>query len=694
MEQFFDKKSAGRAVFWLLTLIIVFSASTFFPQAPTSVFAAQSTSDTLPTRTPTPLPPTSTATAAATQANTVWLGRLVDTIPGFTNGGGAIFRVSVEGMDGTSIELRSDDQLIAANSGSKPEIGPFAAEFAPVTEGTWTVSVPLLDVSLNVATDNYNLMIIEFVEVPEAEATQAAVTPPTPTPLSNITWEGEVTSEFIGAGGPFARLLVKVLEREGHPVQLSTLSQVINTANTGQKPDELGPHTVEFAGLTPGKYIVEPLGLDISVEVELKPDVVTQVEIRPQAEPATPTATATVELTPTPIGAIANQTPTSEPVAATPTPSPVPTQVAPEPSPVPISRWLGVVDDRAEAGLDPSSIVVTVDGVEDTQVTLRTALDADLPVHQCVTGQGSLGSDSCVFEEVMPGSYIIEPEGFALSLPVQLYEHEKMQVRFFIEELPPEIVGWTARIGKNTNGFGSNPQASSAVRIRSDEDLAGLVISLHSVQDTTHTCELAPLADLNEVACNFTRLRAGVYRVVAETMGASRRLFVDGEGEAEITLAPDATLDSVAQALSAPIVGHGAQPRVAAPPTAAPVQVSAQLPTAIPSPTVAITPTLVITPTPALEWQARIVETGFSGAGAIGVRVVDVKDQPIVLSSGDWKSQPQMTGSKPELGNYAVEFGGLAQGEYIIDVVDLTEYRVSLEPGQFVLVEFNYLPVE
>ncbi|MCB0196313.1 MAG: hypothetical protein KDJ65_30455, partial [Anaerolineae bacterium] len=118
MEQFFDKKSAGRAVFWLLTLIIVFSASTFFPQAPTSVFAAQSTSDTLPTRTPTPLPPTSTATAAATQANTVWLGRLVDTIPGFTNGGGAIFRVSVEGVDGTSIELRSDDQLIAANSGS------------------------------------------------------------------------------------------------------------------------------------------------------------------------------------------------------------------------------------------------------------------------------------------------------------------------------------------------------------------------------------------------------------------------------------------------------------------------------------------------------------------------------------------------------------------------------------------------
>ncbi|MCB0208837.1 MAG: hypothetical protein KDJ52_05895 [Anaerolineae bacterium] len=692
MKRCFGRKSVWRALLWLAALTIIVSAGSFFPQAPVSVFAAQSTSDTLPTRTSTPTSQPPTATTAATQAGTVWIGRLVETIPGFTNGGGAIFRVSVQGVDGTSIELRSDDQLIAANSGSKPEIGPFAAEFAPVTEGTWTVSVPSLGVSLNVATDNYNLMIIEFVEVTEAEATQAAVTPPTPTPLGSLIWEGEITSEVIGAGGPSARLLVKVLEREAHPVQLSTLSQVINTANTGQKADELGPNTVEFAGLTPGKYIVEPLGLNISLEVELKPDVVTYVEFRPQAEPATPTPTATVEPTLTPIGAIANPAPTSVP--ATPTPSPVPTQIAPEPSPVPISRWLGVVDERAEAGLDPSSIIVTVDDVKDTPVTLQTALAADLPTHRCVTGQSGFGADGCAFEDVLPGRYIIEPEGFALSLPVQLYEHEKMQVRFFIEELPPEVVGWTARIGKNTNGFAVNPQAGSVIRVRSDEELAGLVIALHSVQDATHYCELAPLADLNEVACSFTHLRAGVYRVVAETTGASRRLFVDGQGEAEITLAPDATLDTVARALSAPIVGHGAQPRLSPPPTAAPVQLSAQLPTALPSPTVVITPTVAITPTPALEWQARIVETGFSGAGAIGVRVVDLKDQPIVLSSGDWSSQPQMTGSKPELGNYAVEFGGLAQGDYIIDVVDLAQYRVSLEPGQFVLVEFDYLPVE
>ena len=165
---------------------------------------------------------------------------------------------------------------------------------------------------------------------------------------------------------------------------------------------------------------------------------------------------------------------------------------------------------------------------------------------------------------------------------------------------------------------------------------------------------------------------------------------------AEISLAPNATLDTVAQALAAPVVGYGAQPRPAAPPpTTAPItQVVAQLPTVAPSPTIPLTPTVVITPTPAFEWQARIVETGFSGAGAIGVRVIDVKDQPVLLKSGDWQSQTLLTGSKPELGNYAVEFGGLAQGEYTIELVDLTEYRVQLEPGQFVLVEFDYVLVQ
>ena len=77
--------------------MIVLSTNWVFSQAPAVVLAAQSTGDSLPTRTPTLIPPSATIPAVATQASAVWIGRLVDRTFGFTNGGGSIFRVSVQG---------------------------------------------------------------------------------------------------------------------------------------------------------------------------------------------------------------------------------------------------------------------------------------------------------------------------------------------------------------------------------------------------------------------------------------------------------------------------------------------------------------------------------------------------------------------------------------------------------------------
>jgi len=248
--------------------------------------SAQSTGDSLPTRTPTA---TLTVTFTPASVPRVWVARLVSNTLGVTEGQGSIFRVSVEGIKDVPIELRSGNQIITANSGSKPEYGPFAAEFAPVTAGTWTVSVPALGVSLDVFADNYNLAVIEFVQIPQPEATQVISPTATSTPLGATVWEGKQVSETTGAGVPFSRLLVQVVGLDNHPVRLSTIAQVINTATTGQKPQELGPNTVEFTGLTPGKYIVEPLWLNASFEVTLKPNIETRI----QFQPATPTPIAT-----------------------------------------------------------------------------------------------------------------------------------------------------------------------------------------------------------------------------------------------------------------------------------------------------------------------------------------------------------------------------------------------------------------
>ena len=102
------------------------------------------------------------------------------------------------------------------------------------------------------------------------------------------------------------------------------------------------------------------------------------------------------------------------------------------------------------------------------------------------------------------------------------------------------------------------------------------------------------------------------------------------------------------------------------------------------------TTTPALSPTPVFAWQGRIVESTYIGSGAIGVRAAGLKDHPVIIHSGDWHSPPQLTGTKIELGQYATEFGGLAPGEYIIELTDLAEIKVNLLPGEFLLVEFRY----
>lgn len=142
-------------------------------------------------------------------------------------------------------------------------------------------------------------------------------------------------------------------------------------------------------------------------------------------------------------------------------------------------------------------------------------------------------------------------------------------------------------------------------------------------------------------------------------------------------------------------------------PTQTPTSTSTNTPTptSTPSPTVTPTPSPTNTPTaipiflpqatatPEYAWQGRIVEIAQTGAGTIGVRAAGFKDHPVVLRSGGWESQPQLTGTKVELGDYSTEFGGLGPGDYTVVLVDLAELEITLEPGQFILVEFRYDPV-
>jgi hypothetical protein len=521
---------------------------------------------------------------------------------------------------------------------------------------------------------------------------------PTSSSIEAINWEGIILSETFGAAGPYARLLIRVVGQDNQPVRLSTVAQPINTANTGQKPDELGPNMVEFAGLTPGKYIIEPLGLNAILEVELKPYVETRVEFRPQLSTATPIPAATPTEIPRPLLPVATFTPpplvpTATPLPLptdTPTALPLPTQT-PLPTPPSITWWLGVVETRTDTGSEPGSIAVRVEGIEGLPVWLYPIGNTIALERRCITGQAGVGQDICVFNNLEPGQYLVEPEGLRVKLPITLLEPEAVRLRFNLAVLPPGVAGWQAHIHKNTNNSQAKAATDSIITVKIAGQ-TGQVVGLRSAGGVTRFCEVVYNPVLGGLVCEFGQLAPGVYLVEALTTGASLRLFVDGAGEADIEFSPDATEATLAQTQLPPLVGQGARPSQPAPTptgTPAPVPVVQTIPTATATPVKLPSPT----PTLAFAWQGRVVESVFTGAGAIGVRAAGLKDHPVILRSGNWQSQPQLTGAKVELGQYAVEFGGLAQGEYIVELVDLAEFRVNLSAGEFILVEFRYDPV-
>jgi len=258
---------------------------------------------------------------------------------------------------------------------------------------------------------------------------------------------------------------------------------------------------------------------------------------------------------------------------------------------------------------------------------------------------------------------------------------------FDLEVLPAGIVGWEARVHKNTNEAIATFKAEGTIRVRA-AGRAGQVVALRSARGTERFCEVVPNPVLGSLVCEFGQLPAGVYRVEAINTGSGQQLFVDGQGLVEIEFSPTATYATQALAQAPAIVGQGAEPRRLVPtPTATQITI-ATAPKPMVMPTATDTPSP--TPTPVFAWQGQIVETVEKVAGAIGVRAAGLEDHPVILRSGSWQSPVQMTGTKPELGQFATEFGGLAQGEYIVELVDLAQLKVKLGPDQFLLVEFRY----
>ena len=510
------------------------------------------------------------------------------------------------------------------------------------------------------------------------QRTSAATRTSTPVPAV-VGWRGQVVRNTLYATpGNGSIVRVNVLERIDEPIILTRHDATLS-GFSGSKP-EYGPYAAEFAPVSPGRWTVSLPNLGASVEINADGYNMVEVEFRPQSGWPEPTATPT-------------------PASGTPTPAPSPT---PSPTPTPAMQWAGWVlrHDKPYQGKVFAAIAVRVNGQQNVPVTL-TSGDT---VITCSTGsKPEYGDYACEFGGLSPGTYYISVRDLEPFVPVMVGQGDFVLVEYRQEPSPPGPVVWRGRVVRNTSQPWPGNGVSSAIAVRV-EGRRGQVVSLRSVGGWEAFCDTGTKPEYGDYACEFGGLWPGVYTLSPVGIPAEIRLYVDGVGFAEVafesflaTVTPVPTPTRIIGAGAYPVRTPTATlrgprtPTVTRTPTrsartATPTRTRPR-PTATPTPT----PTRTPTPTPARGWVGRVVQDDAGvGVGTIVVRVLGLADHPVILRSGAW-SVRGLTGSKPEYGEHAVEFGGLNQGDFSVELEGLgASLPVHLRSGGFLVVEFRY----
>jgi len=579
----------------------------------------------------------------------VWEGRLISDISEL-NVGGTILRVSVKGRVDLPIEVSSahGGWTTTLLSGSKSELGPYAAEFAGLSAGRYIITPQGLGATLTVEADGTDIIVVEFVQVTK----QVGPAPPPPRPPQ---WTAKIVAETVNRDLGGSVLRVSVVGEVGLPVEVASEGNWNTIGYTGTKP-EYGDYVAEFAALQPGNYVIRPQGVDTEFWLWLSGKTFVFVEFRrtegykpaPAASPTTATAIPAATVT----------------AAATGSPP-----AAPAPAGTPVTVWTGEAVSNTSSEADGgylSTIQVVVEGMKGLPVEVKaggwtaTALTGTKP--EC-------GAFCLEFGGLAPSLYTITPQGLGTSAEVTVEGGGVALVKFtsrvVVPPAPTATPGgavssptqavvsptaptaptatavprmvWAARTLWNTSGPASTGAFFSAIQV-SVQGLKGLPVEIRS-GGWSASMLTGTKASCGEFCLEFGGLSGSKYTLIPQGLGIEHVVEVDGEGFAVVEF-----------------YQRPAQPR----------------------PEV---------------WAGRVKENVAGGGkrgyfSAIQVVVEGKKWLPVELKAGGW-SATELTGTKPACGGYCLEFGGLAPGTYVVTPQGLgVSVTVTVDEGGFAVVEF------
>jgi cell division septation protein DedD len=481
-------------------------------------------------------------------------------------------------------------------------------------------------------------------------------------------WQATITEQQTDVDLTGSVLRVSVQGKAGLPVTIRSRGSFEAVGFTGTKP-EYGPFIAEFAPMSRGTYFIEPQGLGIIYEVWLDGKNYTRVDFTPLscAPTATPTSIATARPP-----AKASATSTTKPATAIkPTSPPVPTQAPPV-----VTGWHGrvVQQTKNQSGVYWATIAVRVIGrPAGQQVEARSDGWSDV---QKTGTKPEHGPDACEFGALNAGTYRLLPLDLNTSLDVTV-DHGDFVLVEFTYTGPPPNTRWVGSVAENTSGDQPTEYVDSAIAVAVNGK------PWHEVEIWANgfgaTCITGYKPEYGPDACEFGGLRAGTYTITPKDLGASVQVTVDGWGWAMVRF------DQVAVAAPKPTTSPTkptAQPTQPAQPTQAP----AAGPTATPQPS----------PTPAgPRWKGWVVSNSSGQQEGTGiwsvviVRVLNWAGVPVTITGGGGWSATCTTGTKPEYGPDACEFGGLWPGTYYLrpEGAD-TQVEVEMDGIGTAFVEF------
>jgi hypothetical protein len=205
---------------------------------------------------------------------------------------GSVLRVSVEGKVGLPVTVRSLGGFETVNfTGTKPEYGPYVAEYAPLSKGIYFIEPQGLGIVFQVWLDGRNYTQVDFRPQPCAPTStptlrpstvtavhRLAVTatptraPATPTPSTQQAtgWQSRIVQHLEHPPGSYwATIAVRVIGRPaGQDVEIHAGGWNA-ICKTGTKPEH-GPDACEFGGLHTDTYRLTPTGLGVSRDVAVE----------------------------------------------------------------------------------------------------------------------------------------------------------------------------------------------------------------------------------------------------------------------------------------------------------------------------------------------------------------------------------------------------------------------------------------